>query len=531
MKNNVLTVWGSGQLLAFSGLDGETKFGKSLVLRTALSGVAIEIKIPENGGTLVLPEKPVESLLLAGDFFRISFSGGSSVCGAFVDSFHFLVSGDVSFECGKSMQCCRKNDMLLIGHEECFQPELLESSLEQVIADRRRFLDSLTFPPNADTALWKAASQLKTQCCSAEGQIHHLWSTPDRWPHARMWLWDSVFHAAGMRHINPETARSFLLAVFDLQQPDGFIPHAMDPYKHSSITQPPVLALGAQLIQEKDPSPEFIAGIYPKLVKFLQWIRENRDSDGGGLVEWAIEADANCRSGESGMDNSPRFDDAIQLDAPDFNAFLAHEYEIIAGFAEELGLTDEAESHRKTAAEINRLMNERLWNDAAGFYVDLDVVNQKQSAVLASSGFLPLLSGAPDAEKLERMLTHLAVPGSFGTAFPVPSISRQCEKYYSKDMWRGPVWICMNWLIIRGLKRCNRHAEAEQLRIKTVTELEKYYHRCGTFFEFYDDRGELPPPQLLRKGRCAPEISPYHQAFSDFGWSATLYIDMAMQSF
>ena len=54
------------------------------------------------------------------------------------------------------------------------------------------------------------------------------------------------------------------------------------------------------------------------------------------------------------------------------------------------------------------------------------------------------------------------------------------------------------------------------------------YSKYGVFFEFYDDRLELDPPKLMRKGKNAPEISPFHQPFSDYGWTATLYIDMCL---
>ena len=68
----------------------------------------------------------------------------------------------------------------------------------------------------------------------------------------------------------------------------------------------------------------------PRLEAHLEWIMAHRDSDGAGLVEWAIEGDPQCRSGESGMDNSPRFDAATQLDATDFNAYLSLECEIVS---------------------------------------------------------------------------------------------------------------------------------------------------------------------------------------------------------
>ena len=147
--------------------------------------------------------------------------------------------------------------------------------------------------------------------------------------------------------------------------------------------------------------------------------------------------------------------------------------------------------------------------------------------MLSLAGFLPLISGAPTAEMAEKLVRNLKNPETFGTPFPVPSISFSQPEFYSKDMWRGPVWININTLIARGLDRYGYRDEARQLRSRTMRELEKFYCRYGTFFEFYDDRNECDPPELLRKFRCDPDRSVYHQAFMDYGWSATLYIDLA----
>lgn len=94
-------------------------------------------------------------------------------------------------------------------------------------------------------------------------------------------------------------------------------------------------------------------------------------------------------------------------------------------------------------------------------------------------------------------------------------------------MWRGPVWINLNWLIIRGFERYGMQEVAASLRTRTMQEIEKACDKFGSLFEFYDDRGEVDPPRLLRKGKCAPEQSPMHQVFHDYGWTATLYADMA----
>jgi glycogen debranching enzyme len=369
-------------------------------------------------------------------------------------------------------------------------------------------------------------SIMKTQVYSPAGQTRHRWTTPDRWPHRNMWLWDSVFHAIGWRHIDLPLAKSMLCAVVDRQREDGFIAHTMPPYSTSRITQPPVLALGAKLVNEVAPDQAWIASLYPKLCAYVEWDLANRDTDGNGLVEWAIEGDPNCRSGESGMDNSPRFDTATQLDAVDFNAFLALECEILGEFATSLGLDQEVARWTSQHQQLCDLISSRLWSTEHQFFVDYDVERQAQSPVLANAGFLPLVCGAASVEQAAHLASHLQNPNMFGTAFPVPTVAVQDTEHYAKDMWRGPTWINLNWLIARGFDRYGFSDLAARLRQQSITEIELFHERYGVAFEYYDDRREVDPPQLLRKGRCAPEVSPYHQVFHDYGWTATLYVDM-----
>ena len=344
-----------------------------------------------------------------------------------------------------------------------------------------------------------------------------------------MWLWDSVFHAAGLRWLDRRAARESLEAVFDAQHEDGFIPHFTSPLEASEVTQPPILAFGMKLLDELERDDEWLRSHYRKNAAYLKWIFAHRDTDGGGLVEWKIEGYIHCRCGESGMDNSSRFDATVELDACDFNAYLAQDCEIMAEFAERLGLPAEAAFWEGSRQRLNMLMNERLWDAENGLYVDYDVVNHTRSKIQSSAGFLPLLSGAPTPAMAKRLVATLKDPERFATPFAVPSISRSQPEFYSKDMWRGPVWININYLIARGLERYGFREEAETLIGSTMAELEKFYFKYGTFFEFYDDRCECDPPELLRKNACDADLSPYHQAFMDYGWSAALYIDMVFE--
>lgn len=521
---SILNVWGKGQLLAFSGLDGVTDFVNGLVLRTE-DTAAMQIKQPAEAGRIVFAPGRPESCFLASDCFKIN-----GTTGILPDTHHILIEGTAELqELPDTFSVLRKRNRILLGIKEQFRPRLIDLDLPAEFERRLGFFAALPdFGIRNDDSLRtlaKACSQLKGQIYSPYGNFPHHWTTPDRWPHHHMWLWDSVFHAIGLRHIDLNMAKETLSAVLESQLGDGLIPHMMSPVNHSNITQSPVLAFGVKLLNGSGFDEEFLRRSYPKLKGYLEWIMAHRDTDGAGLVEWAIEGNPLCRSGESGMDNSPRFDSATQLDAPDFNAFLSLECECMAEFAEQLRFKEDITYWKRHHDRLNNLMNELLWNESERIYMDRDVTEETQTGIAASSGFLPLICGAPSQAQAEKMLANLNDPATFGTPFRVPSISRKCEAAYQKDMWRGPVWININWLIAFGLERYGMKTEALKLLKETVAEEEKFYLKYGTFFEFYDDRGECDPPELMRKGTCDPS-KPYHQSFHDYGWSATLYIDM-----
>lgn len=523
--------WHGGQLLAFSGLDGPTDYARGLVARTAFDHPGLEFRLPGRGH-LRFELPPNASITLTGDAFWIN-APGLLIRGAFLNAHHLLVEGPCAATTDSpDLLVISSANRTLVASAAHAAPALLDANLDRAMQDRLCWMQRVALPgglaPATRRTLAKALALMKTQVYTPEGAIRHRWTTPDRWPHRAMWLWDSVFHAIGLRHLDPTLARDAISAVLDTQRADGFVAHRMDPAACSAITQPPVLALGVRLVQDVQPDRDWLAALFPKLGACVEWDLANRDSDGAGLAEWFIEGDPHCRSGESGMDNSPRFDSATRLDAVDFNAYLALECETLAGFATELDRHDDARRWSQRHAELCDGIRQRLWSEESLFFVDYDVDRAAPSTVLSSAGFLPLICGAATPRQAAQLAAHLHDPTMFGTPLPVPSIAARDTAHYAKDMWRGPVWINVNWFIARGLDRYGLHAHATQLRRQTTTEIERCCERYGTFFEFYDDRGNCEPPALLRKGRCAPAESPLLQVFHDYGWTATLYTDMVL---
>lgn len=532
--------WNRGQLLAFSGLDGPTDYAGGLVLRTAQAPDGLDIVFPARARVTFGVVRAAD-IVVSSDFFCFSTASGP-VIGCLLDAHHLLISGPATLSAGDdAFRSLSQGDRLLLGTAAHFDAALIDADLAAVLAERCRWIlgqPLLSEPlPAPAPVLFRALSVMKGQVSRAEGAIRHRWTTPDRWPHKDMWLWDSVFHAIGWRHIDPVLAREMIDAVFDGQREDGYISHQLSPVRGASgYTQPPILAYGVKLVDEAAPDLAWVRGHYARLSAYVEWDLANRDADQDGLVEWLIEGEAVQRSGESGMDNSPRFDFhyPTRLEGPDFNAYLALECETLAGFAERLGETRDVAVWRQRHATLCRLMNERLWSETDQFYCDYDPAGGALSPVLSNAGFLPLIAGAPSPEHAAALARHLRDPELFATAFPIPSIAASDTARYSKDMWRGPSWVSINWLVARGLERYAAQGPefldlARAIDAATIREVERACLKFGTFFEYDDDRQEAEPPELLRKGICDPS-NPFRQVIYDYGWTTTLYVDLVVSA-
>jgi hypothetical protein len=162
---------------------------------------------------------------------------------------------------------------------------------------------------------------MKTQLYSPEAQFSAIWSTPDRLPHKRMWLWDSVYHALGHRNINGKLAQDLICAIWANQREDGFVPHMATVGEASAITQPTIIGWGVWHVYQTTRDREFLKLCFENNARFLKWCRENRRESEKEVYTWETTDDINCRCDECGMDNSPRFDTRDPLVAIDFCCF------------------------------------------------------------------------------------------------------------------------------------------------------------------------------------------------------------------
>ena len=175
--NKYPNVWGGGQLLAFSGIDGKTDFNNGITMRTGHTGYEIQF---QNGPFSPAPPairflQKVKDVELTGDFFRFYAEDGTVSCGVLPDNYHVLLDGDFDIELQGKYEVSGKGGKILIGRKEFFDPALLDLDVEAEIAKRAAFIDNAVLPENISeasrrTAL-KALSQIKTQTYAPEGCI------------------------------------------------------------------------------------------------------------------------------------------------------------------------------------------------------------------------------------------------------------------------------------------------------------------------------------------------------------------------
>ncbi|MGC1176904.1 MAG: trehalase family glycosidase [Candidatus Saccharimonadales bacterium] len=406
------------------------------------------------------------------------------------------------------------------------------------------------------------------------------------YPH--QWLWDSCFTAIGLRHLDVERAKAELLSLLRGQWHNGMLPNIIfrdDPQYRidrsvwrswinpfapndvttSGLTQPPMLAEAVVQVGKKLDWPErrqWYRAVYPALIAYHQWLYNERDPHGEGLVllvhPW-----------ETGLDNTPpwmaelhehlmplwiRFLRKIKLDRL-VNFFRRDTRSIPANqrfsVIEAIAMYSVQRRLRRKAYDINRILDhslfsiedlsynsmfvranthlrdiakslreelpegleqrmaktekalEQLWDPYSGQYYSRDFITHRLLKTPSIATLLPLYAGSITQERAEQLVRLLENEHQFGPAYPVPSVPTNSFWFQPKLYWQGPTWVNMNWLIIDGLRRYGFKDHAAALRESTLEMVSK-----SGCYEYFDPLTGEPA------------------GAANFSWTAALVIDL-----
>jgi hypothetical protein len=122
----------------------------------------------------------------------------------------------------------------------------------------------------------------------------------------------------------------------------------------------------------------------------------------------------------------------------------------------------------------------------------------------------PLYAGIPDGARAKRVLETLENDG-FGLSdekvTPIPSYDLRGYGFSAEGYWRGPVWINIDWFLMRGLEDYGYEDHAARMR-RTIVEL----CRDEGFYEYFDPASGQGLGSVL------------------FSWSAALLLDVLLDN-
>ena len=353
-------------------------------------------------------------------------------------------------------------------------------------------------------AWWVMANNL----VRPSGSIVYEAMMPSKANYVGLWLWDSAMHALAFRHVDADLARNQIRSMLACQLDDGMLPDAVydegviseieHPFK-AEVTKPPILAWAALKLHETAPDLGFLQEIYVPLVRWNAWWTSMNDDDVDGLVQYNHPY-------SSGLDDSPLWDYGMPVESPDLNTYLCIQMGSLALMAEQLGMDAEGAMWRRRTSAIVRRMIEDMGDDTAGVF--RATRDHKPIPVITPFNLYPLWTGQLPDHIRSRLVEHLTNPEEFWGEFAIPSVAKNDPQYDHQRMWRGPVWVNINYFFIEALRQVGEIGYANQLREKTLHLIMSQ----PSMYEYYDSK----------TGEAAAK------AADSFGWTAAVFIDLAI---
>ncbi|NBH12984.1 alpha-glucosidase [Lachnospiraceae bacterium] len=275
-------------------------------------------------------------------------------------------------------------------------------------------------------------------------------------------------------------------------------------------------------VYEQTKDQAFLEEMYPKLVKYHDWWYTNRDADQNGIAEyggmvcddhynwvqqedgeWVIETDENGKkvvnpeavieaaAWESGMDNATRFDVegngdddigvkvyentdkngktisfTINQESVDLNAYLYAEKLYLKSMAEVLGKADDAAKYQAEAENVQKYINENMYDETTGFYYDLQTSQDGKVKKLlvnrgkGTEGWIPLWANLATPAQAAKVRDNMVDTDKFNLKVPFPTASKDNDKFTPSTYWRGPVWMDQALYGVEALENYGYTADA-----------------------------------------------------------------------
>ena len=281
----------------------------------------------------------------------------------------------------------------------------------------------------------------------------------------------------------------------------------------SNMHKPTLAQHAAFIVRTMNGDAEWLREPFYYLQAFVSKYMNHHRHPATGLLNWETDE-------AIGVDNDPST--FYRPDASSgsifLNALMYKELLAMAYLSRCLSLSETALQYDREAESLANAIRTHCWDPRDRFYYSVDlnlrpvekprvdgvsstdlflhVGQPRQYDCLIQrfsvwSGFMALWAGIATPQQAEEIVARQYSDAPlFCCPAGVRSLSPLEKMYNTKasgnpSSWQGPVWICVNYLVFRGLLRYGYTAEARLLAGKTIILLGRDFERFGALHEYY----------------------------------------------
>lgn len=365
------------------------------------------------------------------------------------------------------------------------------------------------------------------------------------------WLWDSCFHAVVWASLGDDRGRIELASLFEQQQPSGFVPHmayqadpaaSMDLWGvlgHSTITQPPMFGHAVRQLADRGFD---VDALVPPARSGLRYFFRQRMTPLGLVAVW--------HPWETGADDNPRWErwqpvpfdrqrwaaakqrlvDALEVVGVEavgsraFRVASASFNALVAWNALELAATVGDGELRAAGRRLARRIDEVLWDERLGTWVDRDASGDVTSTVRTLDALLPVLV-TPDRRRRRRVLDAVVDPAQFGLPCGPAGVHPAEPCYDPSRYWGGTAWPQLTYLLWQAARQAGLDRHARILRTMLwrgayASGFAEYWHPLTgegygarpqswaalAAVPYLEDRAVTPSPPITRGAPSPPQL-------------------------
>ena len=189
----------------------------------------------------------------------------------------------------------------------------------------------------------------------------------------------------------------------------------------------------------------------------------------------------------------------------DANLNLLLDADALIAMGKVLGREDETEGLKKEREFLLNYLVEKHWDKESKFFYDVNADGSFNRCKSIGAFWALHVKGMPD-DIIKELVKHLMNESEFNRMNPVPTISADSEGYSLNGLyWRGGVWACTNYMVMKGLMKRGYCDYAYELAKKHNDCIVGMFEKTGTLWEC------SAPDEMEISRPSAPEF---------VGWSA-----------